>query len=64
MNDEIMQEVRKAKEIVARKISGEGFGNYLCYFKAVQAENKKKGFIYISSPEQIQREKRDIDENW
>lgn len=52
-DDEIMQELRKAKAIVAEKIGGENFENCLLYFKKVQAENEKKGFVYISSPEQI-----------
>jgi hypothetical protein len=50
MDDEIIQQVRKAKAKVAEKIGGKGFENYLAYFQKQEAELEKRGIKLVDKP--------------
>jgi hypothetical protein len=50
VDDEIMQQVRKAKAKVAQRIGGKGFENYVAYFQKKEAGLKARGIKLVNTP--------------
>lgn len=50
VDDEIMQQVRKAKAKFAEKLGGKGFENYVIYSQKIKAELGKRGIKVVDKP--------------
>jgi len=62
-DDEIMQEVRKAKAKVAQEIGGEGFENYVEYFQKKYTELKTESKVISHSKKATTKIKSRVDTN-